>query len=311
MLTTVAPVVQDPLEHVDVGTSIEGTEQVARASLHPAAHPARTQEKIGLLEHLGGVDEDSPGPPTALEDRGQQGAVAAGHVADHPAARPRVGAREGRDVDRGELAHGLTEASAFCAVLAEVAPDRVTERPPVPRGIGPLAQQLPELAVGPRVGRGRLVGHPRGDRMGMIAVQRPAQARQAGPAVGVKADEAGTRCVAEHPDRHLGVESEILSELARMARTLAQGVGQTRADQRPGERGALHPGRVVPQRALSGKQEIGEIEGTASQPESSAHDSHRDGDKRQRHAGERITLAVRSRSRPSVAARRGWVRRPI
>jgi hypothetical protein len=60
-----------------------GGEQVAWVQPAAVGNPLAVQERPGVLEHLGLVDQDAAGPRGGLEHGRQQGAGPAGDVGDH------------------------------------------------------------------------------------------------------------------------------------------------------------------------------------------------------------------------------------
>ncbi len=120
-----------------------------------------------------------------------------------PFAGPGIAAHETTQVDRGQLAHRSRKAGHLLGVLAEVLPNRVAKRAPVPGGLGAIAQLPLELCMGGRVGGSRLIGDPSCERVRVILAQGPTQARQARPAAAVEANQARGRGGAQDAQRHI------------------------------------------------------------------------------------------------------------
>jgi hypothetical protein len=203
----VAPVVQDPLEHVDVRARFEDPEQVSRTPLHSLLETPRGEKRFCLPEHVRRVDQDAAGPRAAGQDLGQQSSHSTGDVAYNPSARPPICAGNGRRVDGGQLTHGLGEPGALVVMFSEVLPDRVAERPAMTRRLRSVAQQLLELRVRARGGGCRYISSPRGDRVGVVATQWPAETRQLDAAVAVVAHQPRSRRSVEDSWRHRRVEA--------------------------------------------------------------------------------------------------------
>src|SRR5258708_8241576 len=69
--STIAPIVEDPLEHIHVGVRVDLPEEISGAPHHPITHPARAQEALSIVQHLLSVYQDASCAGAALEDRRQ------------------------------------------------------------------------------------------------------------------------------------------------------------------------------------------------------------------------------------------------
>ena len=225
-------------------------------------------------------------------------------IANAATVRPRVSARERRDVDRGQLAHRAPEASALLGMLAEVLPGRVSKRAPVPRRLGALAQLCLELRVPPEVGWRRDIGRPRGDRTRVIRAQRRADPREPHTTLAVEAHQTRGGRGSQHTDRHASLELKLAGQHARIPCTLAERIREPRGDEHSREHRALHPRYQVPQRALRGQHQIGDIQYAPAQSKPSAHKRKWDGKRGQRQAGASLprTLSAPVQTPAGVAA---------
>ena len=120
----VVPVVEDVLQQVDVGPGARASGRCrprrappGRAGRGPRAsrrpRPARRARPPARRA----------GPGRDVEDRGEQRAHAAGHVAEHAVLRPRVAVHDERGVLRGAGPHAAGEHALLLGVLGEPLPD--------------------------------------------------------------------------------------------------------------------------------------------------------------------------------------------
>jgi hypothetical protein len=118
----VVPVVDDPLERVEVPAARDRREEVAPDSLATSPEPVGFQVSSRPLDDLRGVEEDAFRLRARLQDRGEEAAVPAPDI-DHVAEGREVVGPDHRRLDRpGQPGHRLVEDPGDLGVLGVVSP---------------------------------------------------------------------------------------------------------------------------------------------------------------------------------------------
>jgi hypothetical protein len=104
--------------------------------------------------------------------------------------------------------------------------------------------------------------------------------------------QTGGRAGAEDAQRHRFGEAQLSGEIADLARTLAQRIGEARGHEQARELGALHSSHQIPQRSLGGHDPVSEFENAVTDSQPSACHGERDGKWRWPHPDESLREPV-------------------